>query len=261
MVDIEYVKKRRRKKIAAIVTITSSVLIIMFIIISFLGRSVGTFTIGLHQNKALLSLSENKDFEKSSTYLRVNEVPSLDEYTIRGDSKLNEDELIDNEETDVYFGSELDGEGNRDRYNFFKHTFYVKNISDYDTTYSFELRILQLKSPYNSAVELDEVLRVKLYENISDDEHDYKIFAKKRYGNNEYVWQDPDYQDEHSLDYALPFEGDKLITSYTKNIEKYQIIRYTVVFWLEGNDPNSKGEYPLGSGIRLGIDIQAHENN
>lgn len=259
MVNLDYVKKRRRKKIANITLIASTLTIIVFVIIAFLGRSVGTFTVGLHQNKAVLTLSEKKDFSSSSSFLRVREVPTLDEYTIRGNSRLNEDELIDNESTDVYFGSEVDGMGNRDRYDFFKHTFYIKNISSIDTTYNFELKILQLKSPQNNATELDEVLRVKLYENIEDDEHNYKIFAKKRFGNNEYIWQDPDYNEEHSLDYAYPFEGDRLITSFNKDINRDQIIRYTVVFWLEGNDPNSKGEYPLGSGIRLGIDIQAYE--
>ena len=38
--------------------------------------------------------------------------------------------------------------------------------------------------------------------------------------------------------------------------------RYTVVIWLEGEDPQSKPdtEYPEGATLKLGVDITAHEN-
>ena len=39
-------------------------------------------------------------------------------------------------------------------------------------------------------------------------------------------------------------------------------MRYTIVFWLEGADPQSdpNESYPEGATLKLGVDISAHEN-
>ena len=53
MYDNVLVRKRRRRKVAAFVALFSSIGITSLVIISFLGRSVGTFTVSLNNSTVL----------------------------------------------------------------------------------------------------------------------------------------------------------------------------------------------------------------
>ncbi len=81
MYDKLFVRKRRRRRIAALVTIISSFGIASLVIISFLGRSVGTFTVSLNNSEVNLALVEKENSTAYSTYLRINESAKFIEHS------------------------------------------------------------------------------------------------------------------------------------------------------------------------------------
>ena len=93
MYDLLFVRRRRRRKVAALVALFSSIGVTSLVIISFLGRSVGTFTVALSNSEVNLSLSETQNTNKNSTFLRVNENAKYVEHTYaqrRGFSTMND---------------------------------------------------------------------------------------------------------------------------------------------------------------------------
>ena len=73
MYDLLFVRKRRRRRIAALVALFSSIGVTSLVIISFLGRSVGTFTVSLNNSEVNLALVEKENSTNYSTFLRVND--------------------------------------------------------------------------------------------------------------------------------------------------------------------------------------------
>ena len=76
MYDLLFVRRRRRRKIAAVVSVISAMGVGSLAIISFLGRTVGTFTVSVQNSTVRLALSEKQDFKNSTSYLRIDELPS-----------------------------------------------------------------------------------------------------------------------------------------------------------------------------------------
>ena len=60
--------------------------------------------------------------------------------------------------------------------------------------------------------------------------------------------------------YAQEFVDESTIAIWqVKNVAQGDINRYTIVYWLEGEDPESFGMAPLKAQIKLGIEINATE--
>ena len=81
MVDLAYVKKRKRKKITILVSSISAVVVAVFVILSFLGRNLGSFTVNLNRSNVSLALSEKSNLEDSTSFLRIADIPTMDTYT------------------------------------------------------------------------------------------------------------------------------------------------------------------------------------
>ena len=123
---------------------------------------------------------------------------------------------------------------------------------------------------------LDDTVRVKMYENdVNSDKHEYKIYAKEAAGNNYlkdgktltrrefvgYNYIGGIESDDHPL--AETFETPSIICKYSVGgFMKNDIKRYTIVIWLEGEDPqsNDTDEAPEDAKLKLGVDIKAYEN-
>jgi len=274
MYDGQYVKRRRRKKAAVIVVGVTTIGVTSLAIVSFLGRYVGTFTVSLSNNEVKLALSDKQAFEKSTSHMTINDLKSFEETTF---SKVV-DKSPDNEALDYTLGANIDPRnGKVVTFEFFKYTFYVKNVGT--TTARYNLKLLNVESVAakdGSGRKLDDTLRVMIYENDPDsDTHDYKVYAKaaaeKNYTRDgeptykEFVSSYP-YDNTESDEYPLvddTFIDDRTIASYfVSDFESEQIKRYTVVTWLEGEDPQSSNEYksPIGATIKLGVEITAYEN-
>ncbi len=285
MYDQLFVKKRKRRRIAALVALFSSIGVASLVTISFLGRTVGTFTVALKNSEVRLGLCEEKDATTFSTYLRVNSSSNYIEHSY--DFFKDQLDVLDQENkvTPVTYGEKdqpyTDKDGNLKKgkcLEFFKYTFYIKNIGSKTAAYELKINISdRTRSDDNTGRSLDDTLRVMVFENKSgSDEHEHKIYAKKPVANNydidgnetprEFIVYDETKPNRETENYRLVDEsfasGDTVVQYDMSNFIKNDMMRYTIVFWLEGGDPQSlpDADYPEGATLKLGVDITAHEN-
>ena len=230
-------------------------------------------SVKLSNSKVKLAISEKMNFEASSTSLSVNDVAPFEENTY---DNLPSHDILDNEATPYDYGS-YTNDGNSKVMRYFKYTFYIKNIDDAFADYFMDIKFKESKSSDGSERTLSDTLRVMVYENdIGNDSknsyHAVTIYAKEaaeynidKEGNRrrrEFVAQYPylnEEDDEHPL--ATPFVNDTTIASYLRlEFGKDAIRRYTMVAWLEGEDPQSSflEEAPVGGTISFSINIQAY---
>lgn len=275
MVELAYVKKRKRRKLVAILGGIASLATAVFIIVAFLGRFVGTFTVALDSGDVKLSLAEKSSFEEATSYIKFDQLPSFDLTTF---TNLPEASTIDNEQSDYLYGAVPDGKGNS-VLRYFKTTFFVKNTGEITADYDVKINITKNEPGTTSKgglIYLDTILRVMVYENDAEsDEHNYSVYAHKRSTpNSSTVEADifkeyTSYSKESKLrEYGedLPFLAEMFETDNTvvtlSNIgfTKGETKRYTIVTWLEGEDIDAQGNPPKGGNLKLGVTINAYEN-
>lgn len=283
MYDQKLVKKRKRRIGALIGTSISMAGVGALVIVAFLGRFVGTFTVSLNNENVEISLSETKAFDDPTSFLMIDALPPYGEYTY---SKIIDEKetVLDSEETTYLSGCKIDAEtGNLIETQYFKYTFFVKNTGTVTAKYDFHLNILE-NTLSDDGRSLLDTLRVMVYENDANtDEHNklgdkelnpnHQVFARRAYqGNyigdkkvwNEYIaYSAKGEADQQAYGLADLFESEQRITtSSVRNFEKDDIKRYTIVTWLEGSDPSSASDSsaPKGATLKLGVEINAYEN-
>ena len=160
----EYVRKRKRRRIVAIIGAASSVVVLSFAIIAFLGRFVGTFTVSLESRNVDLTLLEKKDSSYESSFLRVDTVVPFQEFTFKYFENFGGDEAIDSEESGMDIGGNVDPENpNKIKsLNFFKYTYYVKNVGIRPAKYDWSVKILENVASRDGRSLID-TLRVMMY--------------------------------------------------------------------------------------------------
>lgn len=260
MVELKYVKKKKRKQAAIIVLCSSTVGVLIMGIVAFLGRNTGTFTVSLNTANLSLSMSTKKNFEVETTYLRAPTANSFDLYTY---SKVKEKfEDIDNENTE-------NSVNNSERLNYFKYSFYVKNTGNLKAGYTLTFNVIDNKLDEKTQRSLLDCVRVVLFENqVTDGEDTHNIVSSKPYARHSLTTSSTSpngFKDEiidNSGELATPFLSDtKILETNVKDFNKDDIMRYTALIWLEGDDPEVSGQVPEGASLRLGIEINAYEQN
>ena len=277
MYDQLLVKKRRRRRIAALTSVITGIGISALVLVSFLGRFTGTFTVKLANSSVKLSLSDKESFENPTSYLAIEKLDLFEETTY---TALPKQEILDNEETPYNEGSYTNDKGEAVM-RYLKYTFYVMNMGGKTAKYDLKVTLVDRnKSTDGTERTLDDTLRIMIYENdvVEDTSgekyHTTGIFAKEaaeynidKDGNRtrrEFVSSYPylnEEDDDHPL--ATSFENSSVVTTYTRGgFLQGQNRRYTLVVWLEGEDPQSEylKEAPVGASIKLGVEITAYEN-
>lgn len=257
MVELKYVKKRKRKKAAVIVLCSSTVGVLIMGIVAFLGRNTGTFTVSLNTANLSLSMSTKPDFDVETTYLRANTANSFDLYTY---SKLKDRYAeIDNENTENYVN-------NSERLNYFKYTFFVKNTGNMKAGYTLSFNVIDNKLDERTQRSLLDCVRVVLFENQVGEEVTHNMVSSKPYARHSLTSSSTSangFKDEiidNSGELATPFISDnKILESNVKDFNKDDIMRYTALIWIEGDDPEVNGQVPEGASLKLGIEINAYE--
>ena len=276
MYDRAYVNKRRKRKIAALVALFSAIGVTALVIVAFLGRTVGTFTISLKNTDVSLTLSETKDFAHTASYLNVKEIKGLREDSY--EDIISDVDMIDNEKTPSNYGKIVDEKGEYESLRFIKYTFFVTNVGASTAEYNLTVNITdRTESNDETPRVLDDTLRVMIFENDASVEgsHERRYFAKEaaEYGNidingkvtnREFVGKPTyDLKEDEKHPLAESFLSSKTIAKYNvPNFKTGDVRRYTIVLWLEGYDPQSSpdDEYPEGATIKLGVNIAAYEN-
>lgn len=269
MVELVYVKKRKRKKAARIIAAIGFIGLAILILVSFLGRYTGSYTVSLDSGEVQLTLTPKKLSDDHTSYMRVDSLPAFD---LQSFGKLPDGNELDNEETTYEMGIENHKSGDRIMY-FFKHTFFVKNLGNVASSFNLSVNITK-NEPSSDGRYLDTILRVMIFDNSADsDSHNYEVYAKKSETPNKTGVGDETTYDEYlSIPYdpsdstskavfATPFKDkDTIATIENKRLESGDLERYTIVAWLEGFDQQAKGVPPEGGVIKLGVTINAYEN-
>jgi len=277
MIEQRYVKKRKRRKLVAFFTGVATLGMATLILVSFLGKYSGSFTVSLNKGNVKISLCTTENFGDGEgegdvgevgSYLKVDNLKPFDQMTYLS---LPDDSIIDAQET-----SWTIGENSSKTLNFFKYTFFVKNMGSISADYNLRVRLIESTAAVDGR-KLDSLLRVMVYANdgLNKDAHERTVYALASESPNvdlegnatysEYISLSPSQAKRAHVDFpgfATPFESDNVVTTLpVKYFDKSNMNRYTIVTWIEGYDPQSSGqEAPEGASIKLGVEINAYEN-
>lgn len=194
--------KRRRKLYAGIVIGLVAVLLIMYIV-SMLLTQWGDLVISigdLYDGKTIM-LCENGEFEDGVGV-------KLNGGSVENVTNITKDWLPKNLDT------EKDGQHNGE--NYLAYTFYLKNTGDQDLEYNTNMTIT------GASKSADEAIRIMIYKNGKEE-----VYAKGTYNDREKAEQD-----------ATKFvDNETVLTTESSQLNAGSVDKFTVVIWVEGNDP------------------------
>ena len=250
MIDTKLVKRRKRRNFAIIFTSIATFCVACFVIIAVLSSYVGNYSIGIKGYESLLALSKDETFENESSYLRFNGMKNMIDcpWYYR---ELENHDYIDNSENQT----EEKGKnrvGDQNAYLYYSHTFYLANVGTKACSYYFTMAIDDDNPDPLTGLRVDDILRIRVYENeVLEDSivqtHNFKDYTKyNKYigtqeNKNEYIKECDQWELEGKLKYFMEDDPDYIIKYKVDQLKPNQKIRYTVVFWLEANDPECEG--------------------
>ena len=219
-------KRERNLKIAKrLVIIIFVFLLVLFFILSIVYKG-GRFTVTLDPNFTLRSgivLYENKDDIRYRNKLYANEIEFMDN--------------ISGEWIPANIDSEKDGSHNGE--NYIAYTFYVGNTGEEAINYWYRIKIMDVIK------NVDEAIRIAVYQN-----GEKSVYAKESdlTGNEE-----PGTIKFYSDQYAMLKER--------KHLGSKESDKYTVVIYLEGDDPECVDAI-IGGELKLKMEImEEHVEN
>lgn len=222
------------------VMLIGGALISLFVMAAFYTQS-GEFVVRVdHPGQKWLVLSETTDFSEELITLSGTAIPEADNISVFDiDPKV----------------AEIDGDHNGIDY--VAYTFYVKNIGYDPITYNYTLSIQRQTKG------IDEATWVMLYHNGKQ-----QILAKEsqsggpesQYSEYEFPFKEAvRYEEQYSFDeeagiYGLttiPFDSARVVTTEDRaDIQPQEYDKFTVVIWLEGEDPECINDI-LGGSIEM----------
>ena len=222
------------------IAIISGVLLTGYVMAAFYTQA-GEFVIRVdHPGEKKLILSDTPDFPEELIVLNGTAIPEADNISIFD---------IDTEVADI--------DGNHNGPDYVAYTFYVKNISYDPITYNYTLSIKRATKG------IEEAAWVLLYHN-----GEQQILAKKgksgeperQYARMQFPFEEAardksQYSyDEKTGIYTLetkPFTSSKVVaTAQREELQPQEIDKFTVVIWLEGEDPECINDI-LGGSIEM----------
>ncbi len=273
-----FIKRRRKRRIAWIVLGASFVGVLTMAIVAFLGQNFGRFTIRLDNGSdPTLTMAQNLsagNVANGTTYLDV--------MGFRTDSLTQADDLpnlseLDSDVTDSTLAAKQAIENDTAK-NYFVYTFYLKNLGTATVPYEVYMGVESVTEPTNltESCSIESILRIRIFENLvvtgQDITHEMITYAKKRTIPKETTsdWEPYEYiskptaSEIYNQGYATNFSTDNgdpskmVIFDNSKKLETEQIYRYTIVMWLEGNDPDCNDvKQPQGGTIALAMHFVA----
>jgi len=227
------------------IALIGSVLLTCFIMSAFYTQA-GEFVVRVeHPGENKLVISDTKDFSERLIVLNGEAIPNADNISIYDiDPKV----------------AEIDGEHNGIDY--IAYTYYVKNISQEELTYTYNLSIRR------STKGIEEAVWVMIYHN-----GEQQIFAMENKEGGAEIQQssyklpfeeDAMEKEAYSYDektgvYTLttkPFAASNVVAMAQRdNIAPEEIDKFTVVIWLEGEDPECINDI-LGGSIEMAMKLK-----
>jgi len=259
MIHKEYVKKKKRRIITIISTAVFSLAVTSFAIIAFVGKQLGDFTVSLDNAGPVISFDTTSEFTDPKTFYRVDKLPPFAVYTSK---YISSSDALDNSATSSDIGNRYTGDNVVDGIYFYKLTFFIKNTGSVVANYDINLSLVENVKPTNSVYGLDDILRVRFYEN-GDTSHSYTNYAKasvtqKTTSNGDKTYSE--YLSDTDTSLCTPFVDESNV--FTRNYEGLEvggILRYTLMFYLEGSDPECTGDKPRDSSLKLNLSFKTYD--
>ena len=221
-VEVEAQKIYKRKLFVKIVKIAFLLLLILISIIYlflYIIYAGGRFTVSLDKNmsnRKNVFLSEDGNIKNKARKLSADTIEYMDNISIKW--------LPDNIDT------EKNGGHNGD--NYIAYTFYVINSGKEKVNYWYEIDI------DDTIKNVDEAIRIMIYRN-----GERTVYAKKSKDTGQ------------AEPCTKKFISSKIsVLEQRKNFNPSSKDRYTVVVWIEGDDPECKNDL-LGGEIKLHMDF------
>lgn len=206
----------------ALVVLLSVVAVIF--LLSLVQQGVGNFTISLSRTDVYrygIELSDEAGFISGSSRLEAN--------AIQGATNISVNDLPDGLHNK---------DGSNNGLNYISYTFYVRNNGTADFDYHYQIDVKDVSR------RLDEAVRIAVYYNGGN----RTIFAKR--GGNGAPEAD-----------TTPFATDRVVDAGSiSNMKVGTVDKYTVVIWIEGDDPDCTDDL-LGGMIKMAMTIQVEEGN
>ena len=220
-------KRVYRKKIFSKLVKIAFLLLIIFLSIVYLFLYIvydgGRFTVSLDRNmsnRKNVFLSEDGKVKSKTRQLSADTIDYMDNISIKW---LPED--IDTEATGAHNGD-----------NYIAYTFYVVNAGEEKVHYWYEIDI------DDTIKNVDEAIRIMVYRNGIPTVYakKSKITNKRESGTKKFV------------------SNDIAVLEQRKNLKPGSKDRFTIVIWIEGDDPECQNDL-LGGEIKMHMDIpEAH---
>lgn len=200
--SMEIVKYKKRRKILSIILTVCLIILIILFLVSMLVTQWGDLIISVDSPavKKGIVLSEDPEFKTQSASLTAQQVKDVTNITY---AWLPVD--LDISENGAHNGD-----------NYVAYTFYCKNNGQVKLDYD---AVLEIEGVAKSA---DEAARVMIYKNGKP-----SIYGKGKYKDRNTAETD-----------CTKFETDtRIMTTSTEEFKVGDVDKYTIVIWIEGNDP------------------------
>ncbi|MPM53467.1 hypothetical protein SDC9_100235 [bioreactor metagenome] len=188
-------------------------------------NQAGRFTVNLDPeafSKYGLSISENWEFNDPTVMLEGSAINNMDNIT---ESWLPKDKDLDK------------GEGSHNGENYIAYTFYIRNSGTENIDYYTSIDIT------SSALGTENAIRVKVFENGNE----------TTYGKAPLAGTEQNEKSRFAVDKTF-LTDEKVMETTFKGFKSGQINRYTVVIWLEGEDPECVDKI-LGGEVKLSMNF------
>lgn len=185
---------------------------------SALYENTGSLTISLNKvdmTKYGLSLSESRDMLYKSSHLNANIVKDI--------TNIAEEWIPDNVDNQ---------DGVHNGTNYIAYTFYLQNAGEVEVSYEYSIGISNITN------DLDEAIRIKLY--VDGNSTTYAKTASDGSG------AEPGTEEFYNA-----------VKAVNKRVEKFapgEVTKYTVVIWIEGNDPDCV-DWLIGGQMKIDMDF------
>lgn len=218
--------KKRKRVLSILISAMIFVLLLLFIISTLLTQW-GDLVISVDSSAASkgIIISEEPDFSSHNHKLSAAQVKEVTNITY------------------AWLPTDLDtaANGSHNGKNYVAYTFYCKNNGSQALDYEAYLEIT------SAAKSADEAVRVLVYKNGEP-----TVYGKAKYADRSTAEAD-----------CTMFETDsRVMTTTTENFEVDAVDKYTIVIWIEGNDPECIDDIRGGHvRMQMQFEVQDAEND
>lgn len=264
--DLTYLKRKKRKKAVLASMTIACTLAIIIALVALLAKHPGAFTVSLNKGSASVALSTHEDFTytQGTGYLSTPKIPG-DGFKQTAYMDLLNDDVFIFADSEATFTPQPIGEEKSIPY--YKYTFFIRNFGNVDVDYDLKLTMATVGTNTTNKLGLDATVRVGFMENRDLSKHDINFYAMRstqnytinENGSIEYLPED--LSTSNLGIQAIPFESNNIVLrSKVENFFPDEVIRYTFIFWVEGEDPDCVDEPPDNT-LRFEVVIEARESS